>query len=194
MERTRILLMFAVLPAACSCPDRLSPLSPYSGDAAAVAADARQEPAPQVQKTAVTVPVGIGFTDSPDTLLLAGAVDFPAGENWTLGPAVQLGVDDDLTLFAPTIQAKWFFPLKDSELKRLLPFATGGVGIAYLDDDRGGGRDDTGLLLAVGGGLRYRLADHLSLGTQMQLNFMPGEVLDERFYFSWEVVQVVFGF
>jgi predicted acylesterase/phospholipase RssA len=106
-------------------------------------------------------------------------------------------VDDDQTLLAPRIQFKRFFPLESNRGGRneLLPFVQGGAGFACLEEDnRPGDDEEIGLLLAVGGGLRFRIGDRLTLGSQMLLNFLPGDVLDEGFYFSWEVVQVVFDF
>jgi hypothetical protein len=156
----------------------------------------RQETAP-ARGASVTVPVGIGFTSDPSMFLLGGAIDFPLEENWTFGPGLQIGVDDDQTRFAPMIQFKRFFPLESNRGGRneLLPFVQGGAGFAYLEEDnRPGDDEEIGLLLAVGGGLRFRIGDRLTLGSQMLLNFLPGDVLDEGFYFSWEVVQVVFDF
>ena len=196
MKNVPVVVLLAAL-AGCTVPHHPGPAPfPPSGPPSAAARATAQEPAAQsAGKTAV--PIGIGFTDDPDTMLLAGAVDFPMGENWTIGPALQLGVDDDFTLIAPICQVKRFFPITsgDEGMRRLLPYVQGGAGLAYFNVDNGpGDNDDLGLLLQVGGGLRYRMTDDLSLGTQMDLNFLPGEVLDERYYFSWEVLQFVLSF
>ena len=156
-----------------------------------------QEAAKPGDPAVTFLPVGIGFTSGPDTTVLGAAVDFPMAPNWTLGPSLDLGVDDDRTLVAALLQAKRYFPLTSDkdEVRRLLPYVHGGVGGAYLEEDAGPGSvDDTELLLAFGGGIRFQVTDRIALGSQLQFNFLPGELLDERSYTTWQIVQVVFTF
>jgi len=199
MKHVPPVALLAALAAGCAIPHPPRPL-PFEpiGPPTPAARGPAQEPAPRAAPgPRRSVPVGIGYTDDPDTTLLGVALDLPVGENWTLGPALQFGVTDHRTLIAPTVQAKLFFPVKsaDDAIARLLPYVQGGAGIAWIDDDAfPGSDDDVSLLLQVGGGLRYRMTDTLSLGTQMQLNFLPSEVNDERYYFGWEVLQFVFAF
>jgi hypothetical protein len=141
--------------------------------------------------------VGIGFTSGPSTTLFGAAVDFPCAPDWSIGPSLELGVDDDRTLAALLFQAKRYFPITSDkdEVRRLLPYVHGGVGGAFLEEDRGPGSvDDTELLLAFGGGVRYRVTERVTLGSQLTFNFLPGELLDERSYTSWQIVQFVFTF
>lgn len=147
-------------------------------------------------RTAVTLPLGVGITRSPNTTMFGAALDLPVGDSWSVGPAVQIGVDDDRNLFSGTLLLKRYFPVSDTgEWSRLTPYALGGVGLVSLEEDvPGGDVDDTEFLLTLGGGARYRLTDQLSIGSQAQLNLVPGEVLDERTYFSWEVLQFVLTF
>jgi hypothetical protein len=199
MKHVPHVALLAALAAGCAVPHPSTPIrfDPIGPPAEAGLRTAQQPQQPTPPGAARTVSIGLGYTDDPDTVLLAAAIDFPVGENWTAGPALQVGVDDHRTLLAPVFQAKRFFPVKsaDAAIERLLPYVQGGAGIVYLDDDRvPDGDDDVGLLLQVGGGLRYRMTDTLSLGTQMQFNFVPADVHDERFYFAWEVVQFVFAF
>jgi hypothetical protein len=196
MKHVPLGALLAALAAGCAVPhpptrmqfDAIGPPTPAERAVA-------QEPQAATPGQARTVPIGIGYTDDPDTMLLAAAIDFPMGDNWTVGPALQLGVDDDFTIVAPVFQAKRFFPITsgDEGLRRLLPFVQGGAGVAWFQRDNTPGDDDeVGLLLQVGGGVRFKMTDELSLGTQMDFNFLPSDPLDESFYFSWEVLQFVF--
>lgn len=163
---------------------------------------APQDSAPQSasrDRRPVSVPIGVGFTADPDTFAISAAADFEVAPDWTAGPAVLLGLDDRRTLIAPTLQAKRHFQLgreDDPDLSRLSAFVQGGVGIAYIEKERRNQSDldDVGLLLNAGGGLRYRVSDGASLGTQMMFNVMPDDVADEHFFFSWDVVQFVLEF
>jgi len=143
------------------------------------------------------VPVGIGFTSGPGTTMLGAAVDFPCAPDWTIGPSLELGVDDNRTLATLLFQAKRYFPITSGkdEVRRLLPYVHGGVGGAYLEEDTGPGSvDDTELVFAFGGGVRYQVSERVTLGSQLSFNFVPNELLDERSYTSWQVVQFVFTF
>jgi hypothetical protein len=196
MKHVPPVVLLAALATGCAVshpPARMlfDPVGPPTPAARAIA----QEPQQAAPGQARTVPIGIGYTDDPDTMLLAGAIDFPMGENWTVGPGLQLGVDDNFTILAPVFQAKRFFPITsgDEGVRRLLPFVQGGAGVAWFQRDNApGDDDDVGLLLQAGGGVRFRMTDDLSLGTQMDFNFLPGDPMDESFYFSWEVLQLVF--
>jgi hypothetical protein len=143
----------------------------------------------------ILVPIGIGLTADPDTLLFSGAVDFPIATCWTVGPSLQLGLADNRTLVAPTLQVKHHLPLGrlDQRLSRLEVFVLAGIGLAYLERERPrrSDDDDLGLLLDLGTGIRYRLGSRVSVGSQVVVHAMPGEVLGERSYFSWDVLQVV---
>ena len=142
----------------------------------------------------LTVPVGLGFTAGPTTLLLSAAVERKLDERWSVGPALQLGVADDRTLVSLTGQAKYALPVFD-KAKRLSSFVQGGIGIVYLEEEIGGSDvDEFGLLVNVGGSVRYEMRDGYSLGSSMMLNFVPTEVVGERLYFSWDVVQIVLRF
>ena len=82
------------------------------------------------------------------------------------------------------------------EINRFKPFVNYGIGILYLDEDqRGGGDDDdAGLLLNVGFGFDVYISDRVSFGSSVLFNFMPSEVLDEHFFFSWHVGTLSFHF
>lgn len=135
---------------------------------------------------------GIGFTRSPDTLLLTGEVDFFTLDRLAIGPMLQWGIDDDETIVAPSFQAKYFFPIGATPGgMELLPFVQAGVGFAWLQrDDLPGDDDDVGLLLQAGGGIELLIDDHLSLSSSARVDLLPGEVLDEHSYWSWQLLAI----
>jgi hypothetical protein len=139
--------------------------------------------------------IGLGFTDSPDTTLLGGEVDFYQSEQLAIGPMLQLGLDDDTTILAPSFQAKYHIPVKVSSYPRPAPFVQGGVGLVWMDKDRRGrDDDDLGLLLHVGGGLELMLDDRLALASTLTINLMPAKVVGERAFLSWQILQFGFRF
>lgn len=175
-----------ILGATASLPLALAPQDP--------SVDPGQGAAPGTTDTdSISAPFGAGIMFSPSDVLLGGAVDFPIDENLTFGPAVQIGVGDDF-MVAPFGQAKFFFRVDDESGQPLpiLPFAQAGVGFAYVDRD--GRSSDTGLLLNVGGGLRYWTGSAYRLGTQVLLNFAPDDIAGDDFWVTWEIVQVVVDF
>lgn len=212
MNRSSMILLGATFAAACTtaAPRPFHAMTTVDALPPAPTRETRetretQEPEkPREQRQGAKVPdtalsFGLGIMRDPDADLLAAAADFPLAELWTVGPAVEVGVDDDFTLVAPMVQFKRYFPINSSKdfASRLLPFVQGGAGVAFLDVDPDGpnpGADDEGLLLSVGGGVRYMFNDKLGLGSQVQFNFLPGEVLDERTYTSWQIAQLVLTF
>lgn len=140
------------------------------------------------------IAVGVGFTDSPDTLLIGGQADFYQSDRVAIGPSLQLGFDDDVTLFAPSFHGKFVFPTEPmSDGVLLLPFVQGGAGFVYIERDRGGS-DEWGLLLQAGGGLEVRLDDQYALSSTLLVNLVPDEANDESAYVSWQIVQFSFVF
>ena len=66
---------------------------------------------------------------------------------------------------------------------------------AYLEkENRPGDDDEFGLLLDFGVGLRFPIEERLSVSSTMIFNVVPGEVMDERFFFNWQVAQVEIHF
>jgi hypothetical protein len=204
MNRSSSLSLCALFMAACASPAMprfpsgpVGPVGPVGAAEAATAAPQAGEPKPKAGGTAVVF--GAGITRSPDAHLLAASADFPLAELFTWGPAVHVGVDDDRTLVAPMVQFKRFFPIDSTKefASRLLPFAQAAAGVAFLEADPDGPgpeADDEGLLIGIGGGIRYAFNDRISIGTQVQFNFLPGDVLDEDMYTTWEIAQLVLTF
>ena len=140
-----------------------------------------------------TAPLGVGLMFSPNNVLFGGAIDIPLDERLTVGPAVQVGVGDDF-MIAPFGQAKYFLPIEDDngDQSPLLPFVSAGAGFAYIDRD--GRKDDSGLMLNVGGGIRYRTGRAYRIGSQVLANFAPDEIAGDRVWLTWEILQVVVDF
>jgi hypothetical protein len=138
---------------------------------------------------------GMGFTDGPDTFLLGGEADFYLSDRLAVGPMLQLGLDDNTSIVAPSCHIKYLFPLDRPGSPEFVPFVQGGAGFAYLQkDNRPGDDDGFGFLLQVGGGVELRLNEHITLASTALFNLLPAEVLDEHVYFSWQVVQFGFRF
>jgi len=136
---------------------------------------------------------GIGFTGDPTTFLLALGADYFVTEDVSVGPLLQFGIDDDPFIFAPTLNVQWTLDLAD--IDNLKPYLQGGLGIAYFQDgDRNGDEDETGFLFNTGAGLDWYFDDRMAVGTSLLFNVLPDEVLDEEFFFSWQVLTLRFLF
>jgi hypothetical protein len=76
-------------------------------------------------------------------------------------------------------------------MKKLRPFLQGGAGLTYIEEKHPGrDRDATDFLINIGAGVDFPLDDSISIGTRMLVNLIPGEVLDQRVYFNWEILSV----
>ena len=84
----------------------VSVTSSFGADAIPAGIEPAQEPAAEGSRA---LPIGLGFTSSPSTVLLGASADFPVDEHLTAGPALQLGLDDDRLLFAPHAQMRYWF-------------------------------------------------------------------------------------
>jgi hypothetical protein len=180
------LLLAGVLLAGCAAPRT-----------AAETGGALQEitGAPSPQRSGAAVSGGLGFTESPDTVLLSGQVDFPVNEDLVVGPLLQLGLDDDETIVAPSLNLKHPFRLDSDGYPEVRPFVQGGAGFAYLEKERrSGDDDDIGLLLNAGVGVELHLDSSTYLSSTLMLNFLPGEVMDEDVFLSWQVIQLGWRF
>ena len=151
--------------------------------------------------SSVALETGIGFTSDPTTFLLSTELPIAVARDFTLGPLVQLGISEHRLIVAPTINTRYSFPLsryvrnENPIWDRLYPIAHGGLGFAYIErDNKPGDDDDLGFLFNLGVGIQYAYTDRVSFGTRMTFNVMPGDVLDERFFFSWQLAQLRYRF
>jgi hypothetical protein len=134
---------------------------------------------------------GIGLTSSPSTFLLGLTAGKFINDNVAIGPMIQLGVDEDDVIFAPTLNVRGVFDIDQQGMERLKPYVEGGVGAAYIKKDHHPGDDDEwGFLVNIGFGANYELERNISLGTGVLFNMMPDDVVDERFFFSWKILQL----
>lgn len=135
--------------------------------------------------------VGTGFTADPDGFLLAAGLDYEVARGLRIGPLLQLSLDEDVTLFAPTLNFRYGFDLSriDDDLSRLEPFVQGGLGLLYADIDRGPGRDDAEFMMNGGGGIEYWIDPRFSLGSSVLFNGTPGaNAAGQSYFFSWQLV------
>lgn len=169
--------------------NRLALLSSIAIVLAASTASAQQRLAPAADRP-FSVQGGLGFTADPGGFLLGLEGDYRFHEDWSFAPRLRLAFDDDLTIVATTGNLRYWFDLSDlgGELATFSPFLQTGIGVSYIEkDDRPGDDDDTGFLVSVGGGVEARLTNELSLTSTMEFNIHPHDVLNENFFFSWEV-------
>ncbi len=151
---------------------------------------------PQSLKGDTSVPVGLGFMLDPDMAMFSGAADVHLNTMMAMGPELVFASSSDRFLFSATVQIKTFLNAADrgQEPSRWQPYLQGGLGWSWFDSDRGSERSENSFLMNGGGGLRYRLSQNYSIGTGALINFVPGKILDDRWYFSWQIVQLVFHF
>ena len=157
-----------------------------------------QSEVPRTRKGETAVPVGAGFTLDPDTAFLNIAWDVQLNPIMSMGTSFLFGGSNERFLFAPTFQIKTYLNADETaEPSRFQPYLQGGLGWAWLDSDRtadGSDFDSNSFLINGGGGIRYRLSQHYSIGTGALINFVPSKLDDDRWFFSWEVLQLVFHF
>jgi opacity protein-like surface antigen len=144
-----------------------------------------------------TVGFAPGLMFSPFGFAASFDMQFWVLPQLSFGPQVQIGVNDD-TFFlgvAPTV--KGTLVLKGIE--RFQPYASLGVGLAFVSRDRGSvdrdfDNNEVGLLIAFGLGVDYHLWRHFSLGSGLIFDFIATEAAGERFIVVLEIVRVRFHF
>ena len=148
-----------------------------------------------LRKGKIALDGGFGFTLSPDTFLMKFGADYFVTHHFGIGPVLQIGLDDNLFIMAPTLGVKGFADLSGNTyafLRRVKPLVQGGVGLAYVDID--GFDDDVGFLMNFGFGVDVFVTQNLSLGNNMLFNIIPTKVFNDRFYFSWEFISFRYRF
>ena len=126
-------------------------------------------------------------------------VDYRLAQGFSVGGTLQLGLDDDHTIVSPTGHLRYTFDLSGggSDVARVRPFIQGGLGFTFIDLDNtppGVDDDETGFMLNFGFGTELVLTDTISVGSKMLFNFMPDDVMNENFYYSWEIATVRYRF
>lgn len=144
--------------------------------------------------------LGLGFTADPSTFLTSFEFPFAVNDEFQVGPLIQVGVSGDETIVAPTVNLRFLpnFGQRDADsefVRELRPFLMGGIGLAHLDvDTRFGDVDDTEFLFNLGFGVDYPISDRVLVGTQMLFNIVPGGVLGDKFFFSWQLANFTYRF
>lgn len=141
-----------------------------------------------------TLPIGVGLTLGPKTMLVGATLDFPLDKQVTFGPSLQYGFDSDATVATLTGQLKYFLPVigEDKKSFSMLPYLTVGVGVAQIDKDNI--QSETSMVLNGGLGVRYLTGEHYRIGSEARLNLMTEEINDERAFMSLELLQVIISF
>jgi hypothetical protein len=140
-----------------------------------------------------SIQAGLGFMVDPDAFLLGLEADYRIGSCFSLGPSIELGIDDDFTVVSPTAHLRYSFDMRgvSESLRPLRPFVQAGAGLTWIHLDRpnfsDNDRNDVGFLANAGFGVDYDLTRHLALGSRMLFNFMPVNAFGENFYYSWQV-------
>lgn len=139
---------------------------------------------------------GIGFIDDPSAFLLNFEAPYAFDQWVSAGPMFQIGLDNHNTIVAPTVNVTVTIPdLPGQDFDRFHPYGFAGMGFAYIEDDnRRNDNSSTGFLVNVGFGLEYQASKNFFLGSQMMFNFLPEEVLDEHFFYSWQIGGVRIAF
>ena len=141
---------------------------------------------------------GLGFMLDPDGVLLAVGVEYAATDEFSIGPLLQLGFEDDHTIVAPTLNFRYRVDLSDVDnefVRRIEPFVQAGLGFAYIEKERRfRDDDDTGFLLNGGFGAEYWVTDELAVGNSVLFNGMPDDVVNENFFLSWQLVTLRYRF
>jgi len=135
---------------------------------------------------------GVGFIDDPTAVLLNIEVPY-AFDRWvSAGPMIQVGLDDNNTIVAPTANVTVTIP---DAFGNIEPFAFVGIGFAYIEDDnKRNDNSSAGFLVDFGFGLELEVNQHLYLGSQMMFNFLPEETLGQEFFYSWQILGVRVAF
>jgi len=141
------------------------------------------------------VKAGLGFSLDPNTFLLGFQADFFVHQNVAVGPLLQVGVSGDDFFIAPTLNIEAIFDLPVDGFEAFKPVFQFGLGMVYMDRDTvRGQKDEVGFLLNFGIGVEYFFAEYFAVGTLALFNIMPDEVIDEHFFFTWEVLTFRFQF
>ncbi|MFP6656473.1 MAG: outer membrane beta-barrel protein, partial [Myxococcota bacterium] len=132
---------------------------------------------------------GIGFIDDPNALQLNFEAPYALDEWISIGPMLQIGIDDNNTIVAPTMNFTVTIPdLPGEDFDYLKPFALAGMGLAYIEDDnRQNDNSSVGFLINFGVGVEIKISEKLFIGSQMMFNFLPETTLGENFFYSWQV-------
>lgn len=144
--------------------------------------------------TSTTLPVGVGFTTSPASFLIAAGLDFPLDTKLTLGPSIEHSWDTNTKITSATAQLKLFLPTTGEGTSpfQLLPYLCFGAGFA--DVDKAGREGEAGFVVTGGAGVRFLTGEHYRIGSEARINLLPDKLDGESAYLSYQLLQVVIPF
>jgi hypothetical protein len=138
---------------------------------------------------------GVGFTADPGSFLTSILADFRVLPTLSVGPLMQFGISGNTFLIAPTLNVQYTLPVTVNGAEQLKPFAQGGMGLVYIEKDLPGPNAyDTDFLINFGLGADYWLNNRMAVGSNFLFNFVPGKVLDEAFFLSWQFLTFRYNF
>jgi hypothetical protein len=122
------------------------------------------------------------------------AAPYHLGSRASLGPRLQIGVDNNRTYLAPTASMEYAHDLSSvisGGFGKIRPLIGAGIGFAWLEKEgRRGKNDEVEFLVDLNVGAEYPLTDGFALAAVMDFNVIPNEVLGERLIYSWQVIQL----
>jgi hypothetical protein len=124
---------------------------------------------------------GFGFgpmlsTESGSILGLEFTGDYFVSHELSVGPLLQVGLDDGYSQVGLTAQIKYTFDIDANPM--IHPHVQGGMGFIHASN----GGSQTDFLLPLGGGIDVEVAKHLFLNTTLLLNVTG---LRDDLYVSW---------
>ena len=125
------------------------------------------------------------MTADPRGGLLVISAPFGLGGAVSIGPEVQLLIEDDflLTTATGTLQ------VATGRIGPIGTFLKGGLGVAHVSIDQGGtDDDDTSFLLNFGIGASLPLGPLLTLRSAALINVIPDSGFGDEFFFSWQIL------
>lgn len=192
-------LLACLLVATTAPPAEAQDWGDEGDDWSAPAEPAQTAPAPTRRDDGArgfSVRTGLGFTADPTTFLVNFELPY-SFENWiALGPMFQFGIEEDDLLVMPTANVTLKVPnLPGRSWDRVIPYAFGGLGFAYVErEHRGREREGAGFLIDTGFGIEYQVSEKVFFGSQMTFNFLPQKTQGERFIYSWQMMGIRFAF
>lgn len=182
-----LLVLVLVLTGAVSSPVRAQDWGSEAEDPWATSTPDRSDPVATLSGWSFRA--GLGFTAEPESLLLEFEAPYAFDQWVSVGPMLQVGIDDKDTIVAPSANITVTIPyLPGTSYKRIHPFFYVGLGFAVIeDDDRPNDNTAVGFLIPAGVGIEYQVSDRFAIGSQMTFNFLPEDTLEQEFWYSWQV-------
>ena len=147
---------------------------------------------------------GIGVAESEFMTSFEAPHSFD--DHWSFGPVLQLAFEEDVILVMASANTRYRWGidrlLDDTSnwAKRTDVFLQAGLGVSHIDVEVDLGpfgsfdADDTAFLINFGFGGEYELNDRLALTSHMLFNIHAGDLFDDGFSFSWQLLGARYRF